>query len=179
MHYGNLKALKASERGLALTLANRFLTLLTQTDFRHQTPDTSDILTPSNLYIGMVPVNNFFLVASDGLYCSHTWFPYYILQSWIIIFCIMDTESWYCQWPTKHLVQSFSNGPSWRREPISSVKGYNFILGMKQRYQTTQYHSEKKFSINGMIQTPRASSWSGRSTNGSSSFDMLNHITIY
>ena len=41
MHYGNFKALKASERGLALTPANSFLTLLTQTDFRHQTLQTS------------------------------------------------------------------------------------------------------------------------------------------
>ena len=111
-----------------------------------------------------------FLWASEGSF--QVLLPLLVL--WLVV-----AESWYCQWPTKHMVQSFSNGPSWRREPISSVKGYNFILGMKQRYQTTQYHSEKKFSINGMIQTPRASSWSGRSTNGSSSFDMLNHITIY
>ena len=34
-----------------------------------------------------VPTKYFFyLVASDGLYCSHTWSPYYTLQSWIIIF---------------------------------------------------------------------------------------------
>ena len=50
MHKGNLKASKTSDRGLALTQANSFLTLLTQIESRV-------ILKPNNLCLGTVNLN--------------------------------------------------------------------------------------------------------------------------